>query len=522
MKVRSKEIIVMLTTISLITACPLSVMAAGGVPPGGFPGSDSSQSQVVYASSPGEIVTGITTSSASSLTADYDNATVIEMSDDNSTVKIKSSGTYIVTGECSEGSITVTKGTTGVVLILRDLTLTSSSCAPLSLNKTSEVMVVVDGTVTLTDNEDIANEESDDFDGAAIKAKSGSSVYITGSGTLNIIGNTKNGIKIGDSDDGEPSFVIDGPVINIVASNDGINSGYDLAILSGSVNISAGDDGLHADRILTVDGAVVTVTDSTEAVEGTVVNLFSGTGTFTASDDGINAANSDGTYADLGYSVNITGGEWTVNAGSDGIDSNGNVNITGGVLTIQNSSSIGGDAGIDYDGSIYVSDTATVNNNFGVAGPDGGGMNAPSEPINGWKLINDIWYYYVDSTALIGWQKINGHWYYMNSSGAMQTGWLNQDGKWYYLKTSGAMATGWQLIGSTWYYFNGSGSMQTGWKYIKSSWYYFRASGAMATGWVKWRGDWYYLSSSGAMVTGELTVNGVVYTFDSNGVCTNP
>ena len=53
----------------------------------------------------------------------------------------------------------------------------------------------ISGT-TLTDNEDASTEDSnEDFEGAAIKVKSGSSVTFCGEGTLNVQGNAKNGIK---------------------------------------------------------------------------------------------------------------------------------------------------------------------------------------------------------------------------------------------------------------------------------------------------------------------------------------
>ena len=52
---------------------------------------------------------------------------------------ISAAGTYTVTGSCSDGTITVKKGTTGVTLILSDLTLRSTASAPLSCNKETEV-----------------------------------------------------------------------------------------------------------------------------------------------------------------------------------------------------------------------------------------------------------------------------------------------------------------------------------------------------------------------------------------------
>nr|MCR5452398.1 carbohydrate-binding domain-containing protein [Lachnospiraceae bacterium] len=198
---------------------------------------------VTYASSPTTIVTSTVTNTAKDLTADESNATTITMSDSNNEVKIKAAGTYIVTGNCSDGNITVTKGTTGVVLILKDLDLTSSTGATVSVNKTAEAKIIIQGTVTLTDNEDPADEESTDadvadaYDGAALKAKDGSNVCLTGTGTLNIKGTAKNGIKVGDAD--SPSFIIDGSSlkVNITATNDGINAGYDFSILSGTVTV---------------------------------------------------------------------------------------------------------------------------------------------------------------------------------------------------------------------------------------------------------------------------------------------
>ena len=76
-------------------------------------------------------------------TYDYDNLftfsdSAIEVSGTGSNYKvngtaltINSAGTYVVTGDCSEGSIQVKKGTTGVTLVLSDLSLASSTTAPL-------------------------------------------------------------------------------------------------------------------------------------------------------------------------------------------------------------------------------------------------------------------------------------------------------------------------------------------------------------------------------------------------------
>ncbi len=342
-----------------------------------------------FATEPSEIVYSTVENTAVDIEADYDNAITYVMTDTDNEVKITESGTYIVTGTCQDGNIVVKKGTTDVVLILKDLDLTSTTGATVSINKTAEVKIVISGTVKLTDNEDPADEEStdaevaDSFDGAALKAKDGSNVYLTGDGTLIIDAqNCKNGIKVGNEDN--PSFVIDGPSIDITAANDGINSGYDITILSGTVTINAEDDGIHADHILTVGSKstnpTINIEKSTEGLEGTVVNIISGNTKVNAQDDGVNAANSDATYeSEMSYSINILGGENTINSSmGDGLDSNGNINIIGGHTTI-NSASNGGEAGLDYTGTCYVAEN-TLQNNSGVSMDSGNGnqnMNAP-------------------------------------------------------------------------------------------------------------------------------------------------
>ena len=122
---------------------------------------------------------------------------------DGTTLTITTAGTYRIGGSCSEGTIIVSKGLSDVTLILDNLTLASSTTAPIVVKKSATVNIHLDGTSTLTDNEDPANETSADatlaeaFEGAAIKVKSGSAVTFCGDGNLNIVANAKNGIKGG-------------------------------------------------------------------------------------------------------------------------------------------------------------------------------------------------------------------------------------------------------------------------------------------------------------------------------------
>ena len=389
---------------------------------------------------------------------------------------INEGGTYTVTGSCGDGSVTVKKGTTGVTLVLDDLSLSSSTSAPLSINKTSEATVYISGKVTLTDSENPEDENSDDeevadaFDGAAIKVKSGASLAIKGDGTLIADGQScKNGIKgaatskieiedgvtiivkaanNGIASDGE--VIISGGNIDVTAENDGIKSepdeddaeskgeisisggkikitsggdavqasgalnisggafdiitfgGYNnnkalgddsakglksdtavnisggtfeinsaddavhsdgsVTITGGKLNIKSGDDGLHADYDLIIgtkgseSGPEINIETSCEGFEGAKVVLYSGSGSITASDDGINAANSD--LADYEIAIYFYGGDWYVNAAGDGLDAGGNggnrttndIYLYGGKVEVYGSTN-GGNSALDFDGT---------------------------------------------------------------------------------------------------------------------------------------------------------------------------
>ena len=393
-KAKTAVIIVLAAALAAVPAFAFASQGPRGMGGWGQSGTAS------YASEPTEIVTSeLTSNSAESLVPDVANAETIVMNADNNNVKISKSGTYIVTGTCADGNLAVKKGTTGVVLILKDLDLTSSVGATVSLNKGTEVKVIIEGNVTLTDAEDIADEETDDFDGAALKAKTGSSVVLTGTGTLTLNGVCKNGLKVSDLEEDDiadgytnASFVIDGKdlTINITADQDGMNSGTDLTIKSGTITVNAGDDGIKADYILTIgedgtEGPTIYVAKAGEAIEGATINIYSGNITVNATDDGINAANKD--LTDYTYSLNIMGGTISISAGADGIDSNGNVNILGGLTTIVKSANNGGNGGLDYDGTCYIKEGCFVNP-YGTTMDAGKGGNGGMNGRPGWDSQN--------------------------------------------------------------------------------------------------------------------------------------
>ena len=276
------------------------------------------------------------------------------------TVTISEAGTYRITGSATDTNIVVKKGTTGVTLVLDNCSLSCDYTAPIVCKKNTGVDIVLVGTSTITDDEDVSNDEDvnassylADYEGACIKAKDGATLTLSGAGTLNVVGNAKHGIRAtcNPGEEGETGTTT-------------------LNVLSGTYNISVqnetGDnatqdgDGIHSDDVLNIGSEgmsdadlTINVNQACEGLEGGTVNIYGGAINVTSSDDGINAANSDYASAGISYSfaINVYGGTVNVVAGGDGIDSNGNV--------------------LTQDGTVYVCSTSGGNGAFDVG--DAGG-----------------------------------------------------------------------------------------------------------------------------------------------------
>lgn len=280
---------------------------------------------------------------------------------DGTALTIEAAGTYIVSGSCQSGSITVKKGVTGVTLVLSGLTLT----AAIACNKSSGVTIVAqDGTANILSDTETNNDDSypdnTDAENAVIKCKDGSQVTLCGSGSLTVNANGKNGIKSGATTDeeGEAWLVIRDLTLTISAPvNDAINAEASLTILSGDLTMDAGDDAVHSDYYLTVgaagtDGPTITVNSCNEGLEAADLSIAGGNITIHAGDDCLNAANSDLTgYA---FTLSISGGTLVMDTTSgDGIDSNGTLSISGGTVVVWTNSTADNQP-LDADGTLSI------------------------------------------------------------------------------------------------------------------------------------------------------------------------
>ncbi len=361
-------------------------------------------------------VTGTKTAEAVSENYDISDATSFVFSDSGITVTegaysgykisgtsltIKESGTYVVSGACASGTIVVKKNVTGVALVLNGLTLSASATAPITCNKGSEVTIVAAaGAVNnLADdtynNDDVYTDEElyPDIENAVIKCKDGSNVTICGTGTINITANGKNGVKGGgdlyeEDEDGNAtdtlistaSLTIREVTLNITANvNDGLKSDKELNIFSGNITVAAADDGIKCDYVMNVgaegtDGPTVNVTEAAEGIEAATLNVYSGNITINATDDGINAANSD--LDRYNFSYNQYGGCVVVNVtNGDGIDSNGTIDLYGGTLEVYSPAQGDGDPLDSESGTYFKGATVLAVGHLGM--PHGYGATAP-------------------------------------------------------------------------------------------------------------------------------------------------
>lgn len=289
---------------------------------------------------------------------------------------ISAPGTYIVSGSCKNGSIKVKKNIQDVTIVLNGLTLKSEDGAAVCVGKSSRVtLTAAAGTKnTLSDTEKNNSDnytENENAENAVIKCKDGAQLTVNGGGEIIINASGKNGIKTGGADEDNASRLVLAGNLDIVAVNDAVNAGGELIINSGTLKINAKDDALHSDTVLTVgqigtDGPVISISACCEGLEAVSVTVNSGTLEVSATDDCINAANKE--LSDGEFRITINGGTLKMYTSSgDGFDSNGNLTITGGFISLWSANSADNQP-LDADGMVTVSG-GTV-----IAGGGSGGM----------------------------------------------------------------------------------------------------------------------------------------------------
>ena len=309
------------------------------------------------------------------------------------TVTITKEGTYILSGELNGQIFVDTDKTAKVQIVLNGVTISSESTAAIQVKQADKVFLTLakGSENTLTETGEFASDDSSTVDGVIF---SKDDLTINGTGSLKI--STASGHGVVSKDDlviasgtiditssghglqGKDSVRIADGTITISSSNDGIHSenkddsslGF-VYIKDGTIKISAADDGIHSGNNVTIDGGTITVSESSEGIEGQSIDINGGKIDVTSSDDGLNAASSSsssdtstqgfggpGGGGDMSVDENayikITGGEIYISAEGDGVDSNGNFEVTGGIVYVEGPSR-GGNAALDFTGTGTIS-----------------------------------------------------------------------------------------------------------------------------------------------------------------------
>lgn len=263
---------------------------------------------------------------------------------DGTDVSITAAGTYVFSGDCDNGSITVKKGVTGVTIVLNGLTLTNDDSAAITLNKTAEASLIAAAGTTNT----VADTAGSNDENAAVKVKSGASLSISGTGTLTVDGNAKNGIK-GAAD---AVITVAEVKLNINAANDGLSCDDELNITGGTLSITAGGDAVKASPDtgdtenpdttslgnVTISGGTLTLNATEDGIQADGDLTISG-GTFhVKTNGGHTTALTDDSASCKGFkaggALTVTGGTLTVDSADDALHANEDVTITGGTLTL--------------------------------------------------------------------------------------------------------------------------------------------------------------------------------------------
>lgn len=316
------------------------------------------------------------------------------------TVTISDVGTYVLSGELTDGQVLVDAEKTDTVhLVLNGVSLTNTSSAPLYIKQCEKlILTLAEGSQnSIADTANYIFETDTDEPDAALFSKS--DLTINGGGSLTVSANYHNGIASKDN------LVITNGNITITAVNDAIRGKDSVTIANGTFNLTAGGDGIKSNNdtdtalgFVIIDGGSYVISAENDGIQAETALIVTG-GNFDITCGGgstVSAAQSDSGMGEMpqgnmpqgdmsnmpqggppsdmagrmpgeqqqtteedsisqkglkgGSSVEITGGTFMLSCVDDTVHSNGDVTISGGNFTLASD-----DDGLHADGDLMIS-----------------------------------------------------------------------------------------------------------------------------------------------------------------------
>lgn len=275
-------------------------------------------------------------------------------------VKITAGGTYVVTGEISDGRIIVNAPDKEVTIVLENACISCSYGSPVYIfeSQLTTVCLTENTKNTLTDGSEYTFSDSfsstaDEEPNACLYSKS--DLVIAGSGQLIVNANYNNGITSKDT------LTIESSSVNVTAKNHGI-SGKDFCVINNAdINVTCGGDALRSTNESDSTLGYIEISDSsleltagedgiqaetTLTISSGSCNVISGGGSSGSTRSDISAKGLKG-----GSGVSLNSGIYTLDCLDDAIHSNGNVLIYEGTYEISTA-----DDGIHADENTTIMD----------------------------------------------------------------------------------------------------------------------------------------------------------------------
>lgn len=274
---------------------------------------------------------------------------------EGSLVTITAAGTYQLSGSLTDGQVVVNTEDSGTVrLILDGVNLSSSTSAPIYIDKADKVLIVLsDGSQNVLTDPSTYHYPNVDEDEPNAALFSDANLTITGNGRLTVNANFNDGIS---SKDG---LIIAGGDITVNAVDDGIRGKDYLVIKDGLINVTAGGDGLKSDEDEDASMGYIAILAGTFSIDSggdaiaaqNAVTISSGEYKLNAGGGSTVMVGADASAKGVKglASVSITGGTFHIDTSDDAIHSNGSVTITGGSFEV-----FSGDDAVHADQSLLI------------------------------------------------------------------------------------------------------------------------------------------------------------------------